>query len=162
MWEETVVGPHTCELALCAPNAEKKRRPTGPESMELIRDATQLLAQLQAAGAGAYTVNAAGSGGRLELPAVGLPARAPAQQNALQPVAPAGAGVGAGRRIARRIERNRRKRKRRPRKGRTKRRRSGLLRRVHRPAVRNPDPPAAQVRVRAAGPLHRYGPRGWP
>ena len=60
------------ELAVCA----SQRRNSGDQPVQKACrswDATQLLAQLQAAGAGSYMVNAAGSGGRLEPVQVPLP-----------------------------------------------------------------------------------------
>ena len=85
---------------LCVPpNAEEKWRPSHAESMQLIRDATQMLGQLQAAGANSYVVNSAGVAGKLEAVQTPVPAVGGGVPNmgALGPAAlPAGQGGVGG------------------------------------------------------------------
>ena len=76
MMSPTLVGdgrrpPHGVQAAhvnwICIPpNADAKWVPAPGEAMVLIRDATVLLSQLQAAGPGSYAVNVAGAPGSLE------------------------------------------------------------------------------------------------
>eukprot|EP00439_Symbiodinium_sp_Y106_P032441 s2228_g3.t2 len=75
------------------PNSDAKWVPNQAEIMGLIRDATQLVGQLQQAGPGSYPVNQAGVGGRLE--PVQVPVTAPMVAAAPNLVAPGG-GVGGG------------------------------------------------------------------
>ena len=83
MMSPTLVGdgrrpPHGVQAAhvnwICIPpNADAKWVPAPGEAMVLIRDATVLLSQLQAAGPGSYAVNVAGAPGSLEEVTLGVP-----------------------------------------------------------------------------------------
>ncbi|CAE7256040.1 unnamed protein product, partial [Symbiodinium sp. CCMP2456] len=96
-WMWAVVLPGAGQMV--APTAEKWK-PSAAESMTLIRDATQLVAQLQMAGAGSYPVNAAGTAGKLEPVQLPVVTAATAPLVPVPPAAPGGVGGGGGPAVA--------------------------------------------------------------
>ena len=94
------VGPNAVNWLCVPPNAQEKWRPSAAESMTLIRDATQLVAQLQMAGAGSYPVNAAGTAGKLEPVQLPVVTAATAPLVPVPPAAPGGVGGGGGPAVA--------------------------------------------------------------
>ncbi|CAE7195337.1 hypothetical protein AK812_SmicGene1019 [Symbiodinium microadriaticum] len=94
------VGPNAVNWLCVPPNAQEKWRPSAAESMTLIRDATQLVAQLQMAGVGSYPVNAAGTAGKLEPVQLPVVTAATAPLVPVPPAAPGGVGGGGGPAVA--------------------------------------------------------------